>query len=62
MWFAIEKEKIFFMESEITHLGFRINKNGVNSLSEKVAALPFLISFTYKWNWDTETKQTFGKK
>ena len=57
-----KRKNIFFVASEITHLGFRINKNRVNSLSEKVAALPFLIPFTYKWNCDTETKQTFEKK
>ena len=35
----LKKKKCLFMASEVTYLGFRINKNGVNPLPEKVADL-----------------------
>ena len=35
----LKKTKCIFMASEATYLGFRINKNGVNPLPEKVTDL-----------------------
>ena len=35
----LKKKKCVFVASEVTYLGFPINKNGVNSLPEKVADL-----------------------
>ena len=35
----LKKKKCVLMASEVTYLGFRINKNGVNPLSEKVSDL-----------------------
>lgn len=35
----LENAKCVFMAYEVTYLGFRINKNEVNSLPEKVADL-----------------------